>query len=68
MIVPHLHKVLLPGIDVGEIVDHLARLNPQPLWVREVLIVLAVEDGVRGDWEASSAGSEDKVRSGCPQS
>ena len=64
VIVPHLHEVFLSSIDVREIVDHLARLDPQPLWVRVILIVLAVEDGVRGNWEASCAGSEGKVSTG----
>ena len=57
VIVPHLHEVLLPGIDVREVVDHLAGLNPQPLGVRVVLIVLTVEDGVGGDGQAGCTGS-----------
>ena len=28
--VPHFHEVLLPGVDVREVVDHLRRLYPQP--------------------------------------
>ena len=28
MVVPHLHELLLPGIDVGEVVYHLAGLDP----------------------------------------
>ena len=64
MIVPHLHEVLLPSIDVREVVDHLAGFNPEPLWVRVVLIVLATEDGVGGDGQLSCAGSkgESEVR------
>ena len=62
VIVPHLHKVLLPSIDISEIVDHLAGLNPEPLWVRVVLIVLATEDGVGRDRQLSCTGSKGEVR------
>ena len=58
MIVPHLHEVLLPGIDVREVVDHLAGLNPEPLRVRVVLIVLATKDGVGRDRQLSCTGSK----------
>ena len=63
MIVPHLHEVLLPGVYVREIVYHLAGLDPQPLRVRVILIVLAMEDGVRGDGQAGCAGRKGDVRS-----
>ena len=62
MIVPHLHEVLLPRIDVGKIVDHLAGLDPEPLRVRVVLVVLATEDGVGGDGQLSCTGSKGEVR------
>ena len=62
MIVPHLHEVLLPRVDVGEIVDHLAGLEPEPLRVRVVLIVLATEDCVGGDGQLSCAGRKGVVR------
>ena len=56
VIVPHLHEVFLSSIDIREIVDHLARLDPQPLRVRVILIVLAVENGVGGDGQTGCAG------------
>ena len=49
MVVPHLHELLLPGIDVGEVVNHLASLDPQPLRVRVILLIVPVEDGMRGN-------------------
>ena len=55
MVVPHLHEVLLSGVHVGEVVNHLAGLDPEPLRVWVVLVVLSVEDGVGGDGEAGGA-------------
>jgi hypothetical protein len=34
MIVPDLHELLLSIVHVREIVNHLARLDLQPLWIR----------------------------------
>ena len=55
MIVPHLHELLLPRVDIREVVNHLAGLDPEPLRVWVVLVVLSVEDGVGGDGEAGGA-------------
>ena len=48
MIVPHLHELLLPRVDVGEIVDHLRSLDTEPLWVGMILFVVAMKNRVRG--------------------
>ena len=55
VVVPHLHELLLSPVDIREVVYHLAGLDPQPLRVWVVLVVLSVEDGVRGDGEAGGA-------------
>ena len=55
MIVPHFHELLLSRVDIREVVNHLAGLDPEPLRVWVVLVVLSVEDGVGGDGEAGGA-------------
>ena len=47
VIVPHLHELLLPRVDIREVVNHLAGLDPEPLWVRLVLFIFTVEDCMR---------------------
>ena len=44
MIVPHLHELLLPRVDIREVVNHLAGLDPEPLWIWMILLVVSVED------------------------
>ena len=44
--VPHLHELLLAGVDVGELVEHAADLGHQPRRVHLVLRRL-LDDGVR---------------------
>ena len=48
MIVPHLHELLLPRVDIREVVNHLAGLDPEPLWVGMILFVVAMKNRVRG--------------------
>ena len=55
MIVPHLHELLLPRVDIREVVNHLAGLDPEPLWVRLVLFIFAVEDCMRLYWQVCGA-------------
>lgn len=47
MIVPHLHELLLPRVDIREVVNHLAGLDPEPLWVWLVLFIFTMEDCMR---------------------
>ena len=58
MQVPHLHEVLLAGVDVGEVVNHLAGLDLEPAGVGLVLDLLARQDGVGGDGQAGGAGDD----------
>ena len=58
MQVPHLHEVLLAGVDVGEVVDHLAGLDLEPAGVSLVLDLLARQDGVGGYGQAGGAGDD----------
>ena len=59
MIVPHLHELLLSRIDISEVINHLAGLDPQPLWVRMILLVISVEDGMR--WYGQTSGAEKRI-------
>ena len=59
MIVPHLHELLLSRIDISEVINHLAGLDPQPLWVRMILLVISVEDGMR--WYGQTCGAEIRI-------
>ena len=36
MMIPNLHELLLPVVNVGEVVNHLASLDLQPLGVRSI--------------------------------
>ena len=49
MIVPHLHELLLPGVDVREVVDHLRSFDAKPLGVGMILFVVSMENRVRGN-------------------
>ena len=44
MIVPHLHELLLPSIDISEVINHLAGLDPQPFWIWMILLIVSVKD------------------------
>ena len=47
MIVPHFHELLLPRVDIREVVNHLAGLDPEPLRVRMILVMsVPVKDRV----------------------
>ena len=59
VVVPHLHEVLLTPVDVRKVVDHLAGLDPQPLWVGVILLVLPMQDRVR--WDRQTCGAEKLV-------
>ena len=61
VVVPHLHKILLAPVDVREVVNHLAGLDPQPLRVWVILLVFSVKNRVRWNWQ--TRGAEDEITS-----
>merc|ERR1719228_78192 len=52
VMIPHLHEVLLPFIDICEVIDHLAGLDFEPLRVCLVLVIATVKNSMRGDGQA----------------
>ena len=59
VVVPHLHKLLLAPVDVCEVVNHLAGLDPQPLRVWVILLIFSVKNRVR--WNGQTRGAENLI-------
>lgn len=55
MIVPHLHELLLSSINISEVINHLACLDPQPLRVRMILLIISMQDCMRGNGQTGGA-------------
>ena len=55
VVVPHLHELLLAPVDIREVVYHLAGLDPQPLGVRVILLILPMKDRMRWNWQTCGA-------------